>query len=411
MRSFEEDALLKRPPPDFALGQEHWLGLHIEIREKLWQGYRLVNPTSITEAEECMRMMEVIYRARKELADKKASEVIEDSKLAEPRRLAAPPPTNAETTRTEASAPGDSTSERRTAARRTPQPGGLRANMLISFRVGEGVPFSDCYRSLRKVVHDAKSDGQFAENFNIVQSIVSVLMSQQYPTRYAITFPRNTPNLYFLDEVQMWKAVDLLKRNVTRSLPPRSDTGARGSSGGGAPGVDSSSTKITCKTSAAWVPESILNVKEYIFKADFSSSPASTETWGVVYDIRNDRDPPLLARVFDHKAKPATLRKFVGQCLNCLSDEGHNMRSCLKPFLNRSGLLNSKIGELPEPGKEAVWRSIQNRSKRKSQHRPKSNSTGNSQRRRNTDRSEVTVTTDQTKKFVKTPDSSESSSN
>ena len=201
---------------------------------------------------------------------------------------------------------------------------------------------------------------------------------------------------------------------MTRSRPPRSDTGARGSSGGGAPGVGSSFAKTASKTSAAWVPESIMmNVKKDIFKADFPSWPASMmETWGAVYNIRNDRDPPLLARFSDHKTKPATFRKIVGQCLNCLSDDGHNMRSCPKPFLNKSGLLNSKIGELPEPEKEAVWRRIQNRLKRKPQHRPKSHSTRNSQRsRRNTDRSEVTVTTDQTKKFVKTPDSSESSSN
>ena len=62
VRSFEEDALLKRPPPDFVLGQECWLGLHVQIREKLWQGYRLVNPTTITEPEET-RMIEAIYRA------------------------------------------------------------------------------------------------------------------------------------------------------------------------------------------------------------------------------------------------------------------------------------------------------------------------------------------------------------
>ena len=258
-----------------------------------------------------------------------------------------------------------STSERRTAARWTPQPRGLRAKKLIAFRVGEGVPFSDCYRSFRTVVHDEKRDGKFAANFNIVQSIVSVLMRQQYPTLYGITFIRNTPNRYFLDEAQiMWKALDMLKRNVTTSLPTRSDTGARGSSGGGAPGVGSSSAKIATKTSAAWVPESIMNVKKDIFKANFPSRPASIETLGAVYNIRNDRDPPLLA----------TFRKFVGQRLNCLSDDGHNMRSCPKPFLNRSGLLNSKIGELPEPEKEAIWRIIQNRLKRKSQHRLKRHS-------------------------------------
>ena len=407
----EGKAVLKRPPPDFVLGQEHWLGLHVQIRERLWQGYRLVNPTIITEAEKLTRMVEAIYRTRKELAEKKAREFFEDSQRAEPQRSAAPPPTNAETSRTEVSAWVGSTSERRTAARRTPQPRGQWAKKLIAFRVGEGVPFSDCYRSFRMVVYDAKSDGQFAANFNIVRSIISVLMSQQYPILYEITFPRNTPNRYFLDEAQMWEALDLLKRNVTRSLTPRSYTRVRGSSGGGAPGVGSSSAKIASKTSAAWVPESIMNVKKYIFKADFPSWPASMETWGAVYNIRNDRDSPLLVRFSNHKIKPATFRKFVGQCLNCLSDDGNNMRLCPKPFLNKSGLLNSKIGELPEPEKEAVSRRIQTRLKRKSQHRQKSHSTGNSQRRRNTDRSEVTVTTDQTKKFVKTPDSSESSSN
>ena len=163
------------------------------------------------------------------------------------------------------------------------------------------------------------------------------------------------------DEVQIWKALDLLNRNVTRSLLPRSDTGVRGSSGGGSPGVGSSSAQIASKTSAAWVPESIMNVKRDVSKADFPSWPASMETWGAVCNIRNDRDPPLLARFSDHKTKSATFRKFVGQCLNCLSDDGHNIRTCPKPFQNKSGLMNSKIGDLPEPEKEAVWRRIQNR--------------------------------------------------
>ena len=203
VKSFEKDALLKRPPPDFVLGQKLWLGLHVQIRDKLWKGYRFVNPTAITDAEELTKMVEAISRTRKDLAEKKARKVFEDSKLAEPQRSTAPPPTNAETPRTEVSAWVGSTSERRTEARWTPQPRGLRAKKLIAFCIGEGVPFSDCYRSFRTVVHDAKSDGQFAANFNIVQSIVSVLMSQQYPTLYGITFPRNTPNRYFLDEAQI----------------------------------------------------------------------------------------------------------------------------------------------------------------------------------------------------------------
>ena len=67
----------------------------------------------------------------------------------------------------------------------------------------------------------------------------------------------------------MWKAQDLLMRNVTRSLPPRSDTGVRGSSGGGASGVGSSSAKIASKTSAAWVPESIINMKKIFSRQIF----------------------------------------------------------------------------------------------------------------------------------------------
>ena len=315
VRSFEEDALLKRPPPDFGLGQEYWLGLQVYIREKLWRMYRLDNPSTM-EDEEPYRMEEAITRARKERPEKMAREVFEreyaskkedlqsrldeaahrlwnddhtqqraeeriaeaearikklraeetaasrsqretfdqyrklcqewraeemksrrkcsgtfhqdlvleplelpdlppsvrhsrDSKLAEPKRLTTPPPTNAETSKTEVSAWLGSTSERRTAARRTPQPRGLRAKKLIAFRVGEDVPFSDCYRSFRKVVHNARRDEQFAANFNNVQSIVSVLMRQQYPTLYGITSPRNTPNRYFLNEAQMWKALDL----------------------------------------------------------------------------------------------------------------------------------------------------------------------------------------------------------
>ena len=69
---------------------------------------------------------------------------------------------------------------------------GAALQKLIAFRVGEGVPFSDCYRRFRTVVHDAKSEGEFAASFTIIQSIVSGVMSQQYPTLDEITFPQNT---------------------------------------------------------------------------------------------------------------------------------------------------------------------------------------------------------------------------
>ena len=67
--------MLKRPPPDFFLGPEHWIGLHEEIREKLWQAYRLANPTTFAETEQSTKGVETVSRAWEELAEKKAREV------------------------------------------------------------------------------------------------------------------------------------------------------------------------------------------------------------------------------------------------------------------------------------------------------------------------------------------------
>ena len=70
--------MLKRPPPDFVLGPEHWIGLHEENREKLWQAYRLANPTIFAEAEQSSKVVETISRARDELAEEKAGEVFKE---------------------------------------------------------------------------------------------------------------------------------------------------------------------------------------------------------------------------------------------------------------------------------------------------------------------------------------------
>ena len=72
VRSFEEDALPKRPPPNCELSREHWLGLYDGIREKLWRMYRLDNPSTMEDDEESFRVVEAIARARKERLEKKA---------------------------------------------------------------------------------------------------------------------------------------------------------------------------------------------------------------------------------------------------------------------------------------------------------------------------------------------------
>ena len=76
VRSFEEGALLKRPPPNFGPGQEYRLGLQVYIREKLWRMYRLDNPSTM-EDEESYRMEEAIARARKERSEKMSREGFE----------------------------------------------------------------------------------------------------------------------------------------------------------------------------------------------------------------------------------------------------------------------------------------------------------------------------------------------
>ena len=196
---------------------------------------------------------------------------------------------------------------------------------------------------------------------------------------------------------------------MTRSLSPRSDAGVRGSSVGGTSGVDSSPAKIASKSSAAWIPESIMNVKRGIFKANFPSWPALIET---CYHIRGyERNPQLLARFSDPNPKSSTFNRSIRQCLNCLSDDGHNMRSCPKQFLNKSGLINNKIGELPESEREVVWRMIQDKLLGRSQYNAKGVPGHFQKSKRNSERSEVSVTTDQTRNFVKSPGSSTFSSN
>ena len=49
--------------------------------------------------------------------------------------------------------------------------------------------------------------------------------------------------------------------------------------------------------------------------------------------------------------------------MNCLSDDGYSVRSCPKPFSNKSGLMNNKIGELSESENEVVWSRIQTNSR------------------------------------------------
>ena len=77
VRSFEEDALLKRPPPDYEQSQEHWLDLHDGTREKLWRLYRMDNPSTLGDDEESVRLEEAMARARKKRSDKKAREDLE----------------------------------------------------------------------------------------------------------------------------------------------------------------------------------------------------------------------------------------------------------------------------------------------------------------------------------------------
>ena len=72
--------------------------------------------------------------------------------------------------------------------------------------------------------------------------------------------------------------------------------------------------------------------------------------------------------------------------------------------------MNNKIGELPKSEKDVVWRRIQNKLKGSSKYRPKGYPGHFQKSKRNSDRSEVSVTTDQAKKIVKSPGSSSSSS-
>ena len=262
---------------------------------------------------------------------------------------------------------------------------GAALQRLLSFRVAENVTFADFLREFRILAQDASRDREFGADFTLTQTLLSNLMSQQFPTLYEIVFPKDPPSRRFLEEDEMWKTLDRLKRNLTRALPPREGSGAtvdRSSVGTGWSRVSGSKANLGGRhSSAAWVPDSVMNIKKDPFAANFPSWPAAVETWNTVYNVKwsSDKDPPLLARFSDPTVRSATFRKFMGKCLNCLSDDGHSVKTCKKSFLNKSGLLNNKIAELPDAEKEVVWKRLRERIRLRA-NKPRNNSNSHSNR-------------------------------
>ena len=54
------------------------MGLHVEIRENLWQAYRLLHPATFEEAKQPSNTIEDISRAKDELVEKKAKKIFEE---------------------------------------------------------------------------------------------------------------------------------------------------------------------------------------------------------------------------------------------------------------------------------------------------------------------------------------------
>ena len=54
------------------------MGLHVKIREKLWQTYRLVHPATFNEAEQSSRVNGAISNSRNKLLEMKARQVFEE---------------------------------------------------------------------------------------------------------------------------------------------------------------------------------------------------------------------------------------------------------------------------------------------------------------------------------------------
>ena len=77
------------------------------------------------------------------------------------------------------------------------------------------------------------------------------------------------------------------------------------------------------------------------------------EVFAVCASSKTD-DPHLWIALLSPSARAAALRENRGHCLNCHEDT-RSFRNCRHPFINESGCLNTKLGQLGDDDACRRW--------------------------------------------------------
>ena len=109
-----------------------------------------------------------------------------------------------------------------------------------------------------------------------------------------------------------------------------------------------------------------------------------THLTGTVFQVSgsfNTDDPLLWKPLFTPEARAQAFRDNKGRCLNCHGTD-HSFKRCPQPFINGSGCLNPRLGQLGDNGQ--AYRRWQQRMR--SYQRRDTRSSSSSDRRRNSSR-------------------------
>lgn len=239
---------------------------------------------------------------------------------------------------------------------------GRAFEQLHTFGVPDNTEFGRFLRAFKQRVSIVQgTERVFKPSDAMVIEVARGVVSRQYPSLMPTLYPgrlMTTPDPFRTVE-EMWAAFEVLATNKT---PAVNGSRFHAVSSGGHTTYTSSPTSSTHQAHprghgthrhGSQHNPIIMNV------ADNTADPFSTDEsdWPLrnfeeVYMVTttfSTPDPPLLTPLLTSSARAQALRDYGGRCLNC-SGTDHSMKTCDRPFINTSGIINPALGQLNDGG-------------------------------------------------------------
>lgn len=280
---------------------------------------------------------------------------------------------------------------------------------LNAFSVPNGTPFGEFLPKYRVTVNNITHYSYlFSLNESWIVGITRNKINDQFSVMMSDCFPgdlRTAAEPYAtLDD--MWKVLTKFSTSKVKAengeqyvVPSLSGLSLNSNSGARSHG------RSAAHSTQSWGGQSSRNQQiakpkqqyvQDVFCISYACWPLATdEHWETVHNVCQTsftkQLPPLWSPLLKTKAdRSAAFAANVGRCLNCHGD-GHSLRHCNQPFINRSGVLNPDLGSLNDNdetfqlwlSRMRSWRTKQTQSQTHSGSHQGSGGQYNSQSRRN----------------------------